>query len=282
MKPTIGSDARIASFASTLAPLLASLVIGCSGNVDGSLMDMGPAAAAGGAQPVQMAAATTPVEHASLGAPATLAAPADEASDVPAMPPPYQGVPLRWTLDGKSSFLSLITTKQTDIAEVHTFERFSGSVDQNGTAMLAIDVASIATNVDLRDQRLREILFEAASFPEASASFTLDMASVDAMAVGTSGELPVSASFSFHGTSKMLETSLWVSRLSASEVVVQTKKPIVLNALDYNLGAGLETLIGLAGIDSISTAVPVEFMLTFHTADVATAEGDVPEAVAAP
>jgi polyisoprenoid-binding protein YceI len=179
---------------------------------------------------------------------------------------------LSWTLDGSTSFLSLITTKQTDIAEVQTFERFGASVDQNGTATLAIDLASISTNVDLRDQRLRDILFEVASFPEATVTFTVDMSSVDGMEIGCSGELPVSATLSLHGASKTIDTSLWVSRLSPTEIVVQTKKPIVLNALDYNLGAGLDALIGLAGLDSISTAVPVEFMLTFESAGAAAGE----------
>jgi polyisoprenoid-binding protein YceI len=187
------------------------------------------------------------------------------------MAPPYQGVPLRWTLDGKSSFLSLITTKQTNVAEVHTFERFAASVDENGTATLLIDLASISTNVDLRDQRVRDFLFEVASFPEATVSFTVDVASVEGLAVGSSGELPVSASLTLHGATKMVDTSLWLTRLSDSDIVVQTKKPIVLNALDFNLGAGIETLIGLAGLESISAAVPVEFMLTLKTADLVAA-----------
>lgn len=277
MRRTVRSGAHYnAGGGSVLTAALTALFVACSGGLEPS--EPGPKMAAPTSSPA--AAPVAPATEMASG-PSTPAAiaPQTAALATPEMAPPYQGVPLRWTLDGKSSFLSLITTKQTNIAEVHTFERFAASVDENGTATLLIDLASISTNVDLRDQRVRDFLFEVASFPEATVSFTVDVASVEGVAVGSSGELPVSASLTLHGTTKMVDTSLWLTRLTESDIVVQTKKPIVLNALDFNLGAGIETLIGLAGLESISAAVPVEFMLTLKTAELVAAP--VPEAVTA-
>jgi hypothetical protein len=157
----------------------------------------------------------------------------------------------------------LISIKQTDIAEVHTFENFRASIDDSGGANMQVDLASIATNVELRDERLREFLFDTTNFPMASAALQLDMLSVDTIAVGSSAEVPVSASFDLHGETRMLDATLLVTRLSETTIQVKTTQPIVLDASDYGLELGIQKLLELAGLESISTAVPVEFMFTF-------------------
>ncbi|OQX14641.1 MAG: hypothetical protein BWK73_09005 [Thiothrix lacustris] len=53
---------------------------------------------------------------------------------------------------------------------------------------------------------------------------------------------------------------------------VTTVAPIVLNAADFDLAAGLTALREIAGLTSISNAVPVTFFLSF----VKRAEANVP------
>ena len=43
-----------------------------------------------------------------------------------------------------------------------------------------------------------------------------------------------------------------------------TSEPIIVNAADFELGAGIAKLQELAGLDSISTAVPVSARLVFR------------------
>jgi polyisoprenoid-binding protein YceI len=173
--------------------------------------------------------------------------------------------PIAWRLLPSQSYLSLISIKQTDIAEVHTFNRFDAYIDQAGVAAVAIDLASIATNSDLRDQRLRDHLFEVGSFPQASVKLQLDLSTLDAIQVGEMVTRNVSATLDLHGVTQELTADLTVVRISMSQINVQTKKPIVLNAANFNMSAGLKTLIELANLAAISTAVPVEFMMSFQS-----------------
>lgn len=168
-----------------------------------------------------------------------------------------------WTLDPDASFLSIITTKQTDIAEVHTFERYDVSFDDAGTATLSIDLSSVATNVELRDERLRNHLFEVGLYPAATAMFPVDTQALEALTMGQSVDLPVNVTLTLHGVSKPIDTSIWVTRVSDSRFTVATTKPLVINAMDYNMGTGIQTLLELTGLQSISAAVPVEFLFTF-------------------
>jgi polyisoprenoid-binding protein YceI len=173
--------------------------------------------------------------------------------------------PIAWQLLPSQSYLSLISIKQTDIAEVHTFNRFNATIDQTGEAAVTIDLASIATNSDLRDQRLRDHLFEVGSFPQASVKLQLDLLTLDAIQVGEMVTRNVSATLDLHGVTQEVTADVTVVRISANQINVQTKKPIVLNAADFNMSTGLKTLIELANLVAISTAVPVEFMMSFHS-----------------
>jgi hypothetical protein len=50
--------------------------------------------------------------------------------------------------------------------------------------------------------------------------------------------------------------------VSDSELLVVSAQPVILNVTDYQLGKGVEQLKELAGLPSISYAVPVSFYLT--------------------
>jgi polyisoprenoid-binding protein YceI len=170
--------------------------------------------------------------------------------------------PSNWALVAAESYLSFITVKQTDIAEVSSFERFDVQVGVDGNALVNIDLASVATGIDLRDQRVRDYLFEVVSFPAANVSLAFDIAAASAIAVGAKATMPTSATVSLHGLSVAVATDLEVMRMTADKVVVMPKKPIVLHAADFNMTAGIAYLVELAGLQSISSAVPVDFMFT--------------------
>jgi polyisoprenoid-binding protein YceI len=180
----------------------------------------------------------------------------------PAMQP---AAPVAWQLSPADSYFSLITVKQTNIAEVHSFERFNAYVDETGVAAVAIDLSSIATNVDLRDSRVRGYLFEVGVFPEANVRLQLNMLEIDTIGIGEMQSRTVTASLDLHGVAKDITASVTVLRMSNSRITVQTKKPIILNAADFNMSAGIQALLELTGLVSISTAVPVEFMLSFDS-----------------
>ena len=72
-----------------------------------------------------------------------------------------------WHLDGESSRLSFITGKNGNTAEVHRFLVLHGTVDRKGVAALSIEMDSVSSGIPLRDERMREDLFEVERFAEA-------------------------------------------------------------------------------------------------------------------
>jgi len=54
-----------------------------------------------------------------------------------------------------------------------------------------------------------------------------------------------------------------VSNLSETKLVVSSMKPIIINAQRFALVDGVKKLQELAGLPSISNAVPLSFVLSF-------------------
>ena len=168
-----------------------------------------------------------------------------------------------WTLDNDGSQLSFVSVKAGDIAEVHTFKELTGSVGDDGHARVVIQLASVDTLIPIRDERMREMLFQTALFPTADATTRLDLVKIQRMEPSTSLVLTTEVMLSINDHTLPLTTDLLVSKLAADRVLVTTLKPIVVNASSVDLVDGLEQLREVAGLPSISKAVPVNFVLQF-------------------
>jgi len=168
-----------------------------------------------------------------------------------------------WTLDGGQSRLNFITVKNGTVAEGHSFGLLSGSVGADGAASLTIDLASVATGVDTRDERMREFLFETGMFPSANVTATLDPAAFSALKEGETTLQPVTATLDLHGVQGTVEAEVAVTRAGDDKVLVETAKPIIIDAATYGLEGGVAKLQELAKLDGITAQVPVTFSLTF-------------------
>ncbi len=169
-----------------------------------------------------------------------------------------------WALDSAASTFHFLSTKKNSIAEIHSFERLSGSIGDDGRATLAIDLASVQTGVDIRDQRMRDMLFEVSRFAQATAQLTVAPAQLEALNPGDQLHLRQDATIDLHGVSKTMPVDLLVTRLGDGSLQVQTLKPIILNAPDFGLAQGVEALRAIVNLSSIDTAVPVTFNLRFR------------------
>ena len=65
-----------------------------------------------------------------------------------------------WTLDNERSIVNFISIKNASIGEVHRFRSLAGSVSDDGAVRLVIDLDSVETLIPIRNQRMRELLFE--------------------------------------------------------------------------------------------------------------------------
>lgn len=167
-----------------------------------------------------------------------------------------------WSLNNAQSQLSFVSIKKGDIAEVHRFDQLDGSVDANGSVTLTIQLASVNTAIPIRDQRMREMLFNTNAFPRAILTGKVDASAFKL----DKGDIIISSfegKLSLHGQSGPVTAELAVARLGPNKLLVSSRKPLVLQAGDYDLLKGVEKLREVAGLSSISKAVPVSFVLAF-------------------
>lgn len=168
-----------------------------------------------------------------------------------------------WTLDGSASELSFVTVKAQDVAEVHTFGDISGAVGEDGRARVVVQLASVNTGIPVRDQRMQEMLFHTDMYPTADVTTQLDMDKLEDMTPGTTTRLSSELVLTIGDSKVPVTADLIVSRLSDNRVLVATVKPLIVNAGSVGLADGVEKLREVAGLPSISKAVPVSFVLQF-------------------
>ena len=168
-----------------------------------------------------------------------------------------------WNLDSEQSALSFVSTKAINIAEVHRFGTLSGVVDDDGQVAISIDLATVDTAIELRDDRMREMLFNTAEFPTAEISAKIDNDALEALSPGESTDMAIESMLTLHGTERPMTMEVIVARTGDDRLMVSTKKPIIVNAAEFALGDGVEALRAIAGLPSISLAVPVSFVLAF-------------------
>ncbi|MFW5451432.1 MAG: YceI family protein [Methylophagaceae bacterium] len=170
---------------------------------------------------------------------------------------------IEWRLDPNNSQLNFISTKKTHISEIHQFKDIEGSYDSQGELILNVNLASVDTDNDIRDQRMKEFLFEVSDFKTARICATIDTETIDAIAEGASFRLTVDATLELHGDKKPLTMDIIITRLVGAKLSVVSATPTIINVADFSLVAGIEKLQELAKLPSISHNVPVSFYLVF-------------------
>lgn len=169
-----------------------------------------------------------------------------------------------WNLDPTRSQISFVSIKAQSVAEVHRFTEVSGRISADGIATLTIQLASVDTLIPIRDQRMREMLFRTDLFPTATVLTSLDLKTLEALAPGSTLEIATEVVLNFQDRELPFTADFLVSRLSDKRVVAATLKPILVNAANLGLTDGIEALRDVAGLPSISSAVPVTVVLTFN------------------
>lgn len=170
-----------------------------------------------------------------------------------------------YLLDSENSSLYFVSTKQTHVVERHHFTALSGSISDSGDAKLSINLSSVETGIVVRNERVRDLLFEVGIFSEAIVSLPVNLDSLAAQAVGSAQTQSISASLSLHGVVAAIDTEVIITKLSDSKLMVQNGSPLLVSAGDYNLTSGIDALRNIANLDVISYAVPVNFTLLFNT-----------------
>ncbi|HEY8939127.1 MAG TPA: DUF1592 domain-containing protein [Cellvibrio sp.] len=193
-----------------------------------------------------------------------------------------------WILDGQTSLLTFFTDKVKkdnlgEVGELHTFSELKASIDGNGLAVLSIDLNTVQTNIDLRNQRVKDALFETNILPTLYFKTQLNLSDIDALAVGDSMLQTLSGSLTLHGVSAAVQAQVLISKSATGSLSVSSYKPVLIGAPTYDLDGGIETLRAIMDLLSIGKVVPVYFNLSFQSnINNSVAALSVPVAPAAP
>lgn len=169
----------------------------------------------------------------------------------------------KWSLINDESTVNYISIKSSKVSELNHFNMLNGTLNDNGSLSIDIDLASVETNIPIRNERVKTILFETTSFTKANILANLDLKKLNALNIGDTYTNPIKFKLSLHGVSKEITADIRVVKLTKDKLLAFSLTPIIIDAEQYNLAEGINKLRDIAKLPSISTTVPVSFSLIF-------------------
>ena len=169
-----------------------------------------------------------------------------------------------WTLNGDASRVAYGSIKKNMVGEANYFRTVSGSMTAAGEVKIEIDLSSVETKVGIRNQRMVKYVFgEQAS--KAMLKAEVDPEIVSKLAPGATASLTTDGTLKFLDKSIDLDVDLFIAKLTDKSFMVTTDKMIMIKAADLGINEGLDTLMGLAKLPSITRVSPVTLRLVFVT-----------------
>ena len=166
-----------------------------------------------------------------------------------------------WRLTSASK-VGYVSIKNNAIAEHNVFSGVTGSLSKKGQLKINIDLSTVETQVDIRNQRMRELFFEVTQYPQAVVTAELDVQELAQIDSGAPLEIVKPFTLSLHGVEVTAEAHLRVVAVGG-RAWVSTVRPILISAADFGLEGGVAALQKIAGLEAIAAVVPVSIDLKF-------------------
>lgn len=170
-----------------------------------------------------------------------------------------------WTMNAETSTLRFQSVKNETKVESSTFGSYAGTIDENGLATVRILMDSVDTNVDLRNVRMRFLLFETFQYPEAVITMQLDPAELEDLQEVRRKVMTATYTIALHGVTSEREAEIQVMLLDDNTVYVSSGTPISLPTADFDLDGGVAKLEEAAKVEIIPSAT-VTFDFVFNRA----------------
>ena len=169
-----------------------------------------------------------------------------------------------WALNGDASHLAFGSVKNDYVAEVHSFADLSGEATDTAVSV-TIDLASVQTNIDIRNERMGEHVFKGEA--PALLSAEMDLSQYDELAFGESTVAEFDGTLSLLGEEVPVFTDVVVFRLGNDDVMVTTNDMVFLATDELGIDEGINMLQELASLDGITRATPVTARFVFSRAN---------------
>lgn len=168
-----------------------------------------------------------------------------------------------WHLDAAASELRFLSIKNGDLAEANRFDTISGLITDQGKAQIRVLLDSVDTGIDLRNVRLRFMLFESFQHPEAVITVQLDAALLRDLPALTRKEIDLNYALSLHGLTLSNHARVSVTLLGEDRVEVASVAPIPVSAAKLGMAKGIATMEQAAGVSIVPVGI-VSFTLVFE------------------
>jgi polyisoprenoid-binding protein YceI len=168
-----------------------------------------------------------------------------------------------WSMDPERSHLAFMSIKAKDVAEVHSFTEMAGTIADDGQVSVSMMLDSVETLIPIRNERMREFLFDTTDYKDATLTAKVDPALIADMKPGDIAQITAEGTLSMHGATQPMVLNMQAAKVADGTVMVASTKPLVIDAAKFGMSDGVEKLREIAGLDSISNAVPVTFVMTF-------------------
>ncbi len=177
--------------------------------------------------------------------------------------PVFAGGHITWNSVEAESRIAFGSVKKNTTGEVHHFNKVTGVVKEKGEMVITVDLSSVETNIDIRNERITKHVFQEG---KATAVITgqLDMSEVDSMKPGEIKVVEVEVNLSFAGIENEVEANMLVARLSENRVLVTTEDFIMVSTEDLGIDAGVDQLMNLAKLSGITRVTPVAVRMVFQ------------------
>ncbi len=169
---------------------------------------------------------------------------------------------ITWKSVAEESRVAFGSIKRNVAGEVHHFNNVVGTVKENGDVSITIDLASIETNIDIRNERMIKHVFQEG---KAAAVITgkINMDEINGLKPGQTDVIEIEAKFTFAGIENDIDAEMLVARLSEDRVLVSTADFIMLSTEDLGIDPGVDILKKLADLSGITRVTPVAIRMVF-------------------
>ncbi|MGR3839178.1 MAG: YceI family protein [Cognatishimia sp.] len=168
-----------------------------------------------------------------------------------------------WTSVGEESLIAFGSVKKDVVGEVHSFGEVAGTVGADGAVSIAIQLASVETNIDIRNERMIEHVFKG-SDAVALITGAVDMDEVKDLAVGATTVVDFEGALTLGAVAADIEAELFVARLAANRVLVTTSDMLMLSTADLGVDGGIDMLQSLAKLSGITRVTPITLRMVFQ------------------
>ena len=167
-----------------------------------------------------------------------------------------------WQVADNSS-VQFVSIKNNTIGEVSHFDMISGTLGDQGAVEVRVALDSVETNIGIRNDRMKKMLFEVGLYPEAVITAQLSPETMAVLGSSSGSAVPVVLKIDLHGQVVSKDAVLTVSAAAAGGFSATTSQPILLNAAEFDLEDGVAALQSVAGLNAISRVIPVTVSLNF-------------------